>query len=260
MSDINNKESPLNAIRNYYESPKKALNRLDQATTNKLLKEHYKLIYSIAKRYTSLGFSKEELFAEGVMGLLTAQEKFDNEKGIKFSTYAFYWIKAQMLSFVSKFKRKVYHPQNSIDNNNENNNAFNEVNHYIPHPVEILTDFAFIEKEITEQHNKNSVENSWSEEIKAKIRTAVSLLNHNERKVITERWLDDNKTLIALGSEMHISAERVRQIEKRAMEKIRKLLQNVFTEKEAYIIFSSFFFDFLSICEKQGSFTDPIAI
>lgn len=215
----------------------------------KVMKEHYKMVYSLAKKYSILGFSQEELISEGIIGLMFAIEKFDESQNVKFSTYALYWVRGQILKFVNKFKmNKYYELPNTINEGEEG--VFNNSKYHLNHIVKNIsenTEYDFVNYE-------NKIEIEHIREINSKIRVAIDLLPLQEKRIIEQRWINySKKTLVDLAEEIGVSQERIKQIEKKALQNLKEIVRDNFGNVDAYLVIGHFFLLFASKTAKQQS-------
>ena len=148
----------------------------------KIVTDYLPLVRSIAAKYNKLGIPQEDLEQEGMIGLLEAANKFEENKGTKFSTYATYWIKKYILAAVDKEKK---HSLNSTNLNEE-----------------ITKD----KKAITIKSDTNIV--------------LPSDMPENEKNVLTMLY-EDEFTLKEIAEELGISRERVRQLKEKGLRRLR---------------------------------------
>lgn len=161
-------------------------------TFKKILHIYEKLIYNVSRTYLRYTLDKDTVFVEGCLGLLHALDKFDVTKNVKFSTYAYLWIRKYIQKYIFKF------------NNNTAEQIFDNNDLY-------TTGESIV--------NDTSTEDLRTIYINA-LNISMSFLNPIERDVITARFCD-NKTLQEIADKLYLSKERVRQIEKQALQNMR---------------------------------------
>lgn len=228
----------------------------DEKAKEKLINSNLRLVVKIAKNYTSLEPSIIDLVQEGNLGLIRAAEKFDPKMGCRFSTYASYWIKHYITRFIAKRSRTIRVPIRKGDLHKKINKArellLSESGHE-PTAVELAELLGVHEKDVRDiqevfqptvslEHPLNDTDFSLLEvvedakalspdyhvtrsELKEELESAMNSLLENEKKILRMRFgFDDDRpvTLKELGDEFGVSAETVRQIESRAMNKIKQ--------------------------------------
>lgn len=224
-----------------------------QKAQNQLVEANLRFVISVAKQYVGRGLSLEDLVSEGNIGLIKAAQKFDDTKGIKFISYAVWWIRQSIIQSLADNSRMIRLPVNQIANLNKIKTAQNELecqlgrgatpeelSEYlqidldkvelslnISKPVTSL-DMTIGEDELTILDTIASTSDSSDlvnlSDQKIQVLSLMSKLNQRERWVIEGLFglLGKEKTLSELATELEVSQERVRQIKKSALAKMSK--------------------------------------
>lgn len=224
---------------------------------DRMIEGNVRLVISIAKRYTNRGLEFIDLIAEGNCGLIKAVEKFDYKKGYKFSTYATWWIKQAITRAIADQSRTVRVPAHIIDAINKITRVSRrfiqkhgrlpgpeEVAHYLPtfseDKVKFLTNIAqyhvSLDKAIDDD-NSSFVGDFISDDktpvptyhaarsvLDHRIDDALATLSKREETVLRLRFgVDDGvqRTLEEVGQIFNVTRERIRQIEAKALKKLR---------------------------------------
>lgn len=246
-----------------YELFRKYQEENDSEAAKEIVKSNLKLVVNSAYRYRKFR-DIADLIQEGNMGLLTALKKYDRSKGVRFATYASWWIKAKIQEFIishlsivrfgkTRDERKIFFNLMSTINDIERYKAgkqlsseeiiqrvanrldvspekIREAINTIKGHSEISTSSTYNDnsgnevKRIELQDNKIDFEEEIdSREQKKAVKNSLSFLTNRERDIIESRYLTDNPlTLRELGENYGITKERVRQIENKALKKMRE--------------------------------------
>ena len=180
---------------------------------NEILEANLRFVFDIAKHYTGRGVPISELISDGNMGLLKAIDKFDESKDVKFISYAVWWIRQAMLESIKK-KNAINFVE--IEPNTDNDASMDK---------KLIED----DEDDTYFNNDFSNENDEKEsEIKIGQKNIVikllNVLDERERDVIESYYgINDKKelTLTDIGKKYNLSSERVRQIKKKGLMKLR---------------------------------------
>ena len=229
------------------------------AAAQQIIIAHLRFVVSISKMYSGYGLSREDLIQEGNVGLMKAVKGFNPEFGVRFVSFAIHWIKAEMHSYIiknwrivkiatTKAQRKLFFNLRSSKkqigwlNAEESASIAQDLNVDTKIVQEMegrltVNDAAFDADDDESPANyledqssdlaHNIEEAEWKKNTNDKLYKAIAELDERSRDILSSRWLGESKTTLhELANHYNVSAERIRQIEKNAMNKIKLTIRS----------------------------------
>ncbi|MFW6138645.1 MAG: sigma-70 family RNA polymerase sigma factor [Spirochaetota bacterium] len=223
----------------------------------KLIKANLRFVVNVAKQYQNQGLSLSDLISEGNMGLITAVDKFDVEKGYHFISYAVWWIKQAILKAINEKSRMIRLPLNranellqiekakhEIERNRSSEASVEEISDYMNmdknRVMDLLNasqDFISLESPLSDDKDANTISDLKEDErgespeqvavnknLQDSIEEVLATLTEKEYSIIKYRYgLKGERphSLKEIGDKYNLTKERIRQIEKKAVEKLR---------------------------------------
>lgn len=240
----------------------------DKDAAQKLVVSNLKLVVNLAYKFRNFR-DVPDLIQEGNLGLMTAMKKFNIEEGVRFATYATWWIKAKIQEFIisqmsivrfgkTRDERKLFFNMMATIKDIQSYDTGSEISREeliqeVAKRLNVTPDKVIDALQVVSSYNDVSIDQTIEgsdeklielkdktdfdqelddESMRIKLQNAISSLNEREKFIIWNRYLaDETKTLEEIGEQFGISKERVRQIEARALAKIK-----MFTMKQPKLL------------------------
>ncbi len=253
---------PMLTVEREQELGRQLRDQEDVQAASGLVLSHLRLVVSVARNYMGYGLPQADLVQEGNIGLMKAVKRFDPERGVRLASFAIHWIKAEIHEYIlrnwrmvkiatTKAQRKLFFNLRSMKatsaaltpkeikqvaetlNVKESDviemeqrlqggdialePSPDDSEEFVSSPIAYLTDSSEGPAELYEREDTEA-------RSAAGLERALSSLDDRSRRIIKARWLNekDPKTLHELAGEFGVSAERIRQIEAKAMQKMKK--------------------------------------
>jgi RNA polymerase sigma-32 factor len=255
-------QMPILTAEEEFELADKFRNFGDLEAAKKLVMANLRFVVRVARNYLGYGLSHADLIQEGNIGLMKAVKRFDPKVGVRLVSFAIHWIKAEIHEFIlrnwrivkiatTKAQRKLFFNLRKLSHisgwlSEQDISSISETLNVSPADVKQMEMRLGSMDEIIEGHSVEDESNhhtplmlednrfrpdtalevqNLSENHEASLKEALTKLDTRSLDILQKRWLDEDKmTLHELANKYNISAERVRQLEKQAMEKLKGLI------------------------------------
>lgn len=232
----------------------------DQAARNRMIESNLRLVVKIARHYNHRGLAFLDLIEEGNLGLMHAIEKFDPDRGFRFSTYATWWIRQTIERAIMNQSRTIRLPIHVVKELNsylrvarrltqelDHEPTFEEIAEMVDKPIEDIKRILDLNQDTTsidnpvsqdsdkslvdvlpDDANKDPIDTLSEMDLHLHLEDWLAQLNEKQREIIEKRFGlsgDDKMTLEEVGEAVGLTRERVRQIQLEALRKLRKIIK-----------------------------------
>lgn len=244
------------ALRDWVEELRLHLGRYHQRKGH-LVSANLRLVVSVAKKYVNRGLSLPDLVQEGNTGLLRAADKFQHHRGFKFSTYAIWWIQQAILRALADSSRTIRLPAHAVEDIQRfhaassaiaqetlrapsveaaaeeaglSHSAARSLLKFSRRPVSLDEPLADGEQDavrelVGDTRSPSPGASTWKETLRERLDRLLGTLNPREQEILRIRYGIDGRTpctLEQLGRRFHLSRERIRQLERQAIQKLKQ--------------------------------------